>query len=498
MSNIKCIGRSALLLPAGVALALAFSELGLSRNHIRNPEQSQSVEFPKTPAGNRAQTLFNLFNDKITILPKEFVRLNCSEDFKGRIPESSWGGAIVQIITMAGSVELVSIEKSEPSEISFTIRSTSGGLAFAIGVSVVPQPPHLINVMSFRPAGSPGAPAQVSPKTAVGGPNLEQVKAYLAEQARQDRFSGAALIARDGKPLLLDSAGMASKRFRAPNRLDTKFNLGSLNKSFTAVAILQLVEAGVIGIDDPIGKYLDIFPKTVAEKVKVRHLLTMGSGWGDYWGHPYYLQHKDEFRTVSQYMEFIKDIPLDFEPGTRTQHSNIGYEVAGALIERISGKDYYSYIREKIYRPSGMIHSDSFDRDSAVENLAVGYTNNHPLNGDATDRQWENTYILSPKGTPAGGGYSTVEDLLKYDTALRAGKLIGRDLLNFMQSGYQGKIGDPFVPQRVLRGAGGASGVSTFLARDVRNGYMIIILTNARPAVPNRLRRNPENLPGLL
>jgi len=259
---------------------------------------------------------------------------------------------------------------------------------------------------------------------------------------------------------------------------DTKFNLGSLNKSFTAVAVLQLVEAGLVGIDDPIGKYLDVFPKEVAEKVKVRHLLTMGSGWGDYWGHPYYLQHKDELRTVSEYMEFIKGIPLDFEPGTRTQHSNIGFEVAGALIEKVSGMDYFAYIRDRIYRPAGMGNTDTFDRDSAVENLAVGYTNQHPLNESATDFRWENTYILAPRGTPAGGGYSTVEDMLKYDAALRSGKLVGKPCVDFMQNGYRGNIGDPFVPGRVLRGAGGASGVSTFYARDVRSGYTIVILTN--------------------
>jgi D-alanyl-D-alanine carboxypeptidase len=242
--------------------------------------------------------------------------------------------------------------------------------------------------------------------------------------------------------------------------------------------VLQLVEAGRVGIDDPIGKYLDGFPKQVAEKVKVRHLLTMGSGWGDYWSHPYYLQHKDELRTVAQYLDFIKTIPLDFEPGTKTQHSNIGYEIAGAIIEKVSGKDYFSYIKEEIYQPAGMTDTETYDRDSPVENLAVGYTNLHPLNTDATDFRWENTYLLSPKGTPAGGGYSTVDDMLKYDTALRSGTLVGKKYVDFLQSGFQGQIGDPFIPRRVLRGAGGANGVSTFFGRDVRNGYTIIILTN--------------------
>jgi len=504
MLNIKRYGRLAVMLTALVAVTLSFPGSGLSHNKLPgrgqfdeaalspllgdSPEggtpvdnKSGPAEFPKSPAGNRAQDLLDLFNGKNPLEPKEFVRQNCSEGFKSGIPENSWGGAIVQIKAMAGPVELASIEKSEPNEIVFTIRSTSRGVAFAISVFVEQQPPHQISMMRFMPAGSPGgpSPAPASPKSPAGGrASLDQVKAYLAEQAQQGRFCGAALVAKDGKPLLLETAGLANKRFRAPNRPDTKFNLGSLNKSFTAVAILQLVEAGLIGIDDPIGKYLDVFPKDVGAKVTIRHLLTMSSGWGDYWGHPYYLQHKDELRTVPQYLEFIKDIPLDFEPGTKTQHSNIGFDVAGAVIERVSGKDYYSYIRERIFQPAGMVNSDSYDRDGPVENLATGYTNNHSLDAGGSGWQWENTYILSPRGTPAGGGYSTAEDLLKYDSALRAGKLIGDDLINFMNNGFRGKIGDPFVPQRVLRGAGGALGVSTFLARDFRNGYTIVVLTN--------------------
>lgn len=308
--------------------------------------------------------------------------------------------------------------------------------------------------------------------------NINSIKQYLKEQATQGKFSGSVLVAKDGEPLLVESAGLANKRFKVPNNKDTRFNLGSLNKSFTAVAILQLVEAGKIETDDPIGKYLDFFPKNVADKVTVRHLLTMSSGWGDYWGNEYYSHHKDELRSVNQYLEFIKDIPLDFEPGSRTQHSNIGYEVAGAIIEKVSGMDYFDYIRKNIYQRAAMSNSDSYDRDSPVENLATGYTNYHVKDTIRSGWLWENTYILSPRGTPAGGGYSTVEDMLKYDIALRNGKLIGEACFDFMSNGYKGKIGDPFLPQKVLRGAGGASGVSAFLGRDRKDGYTIIVLTN--------------------
>jgi CubicO group peptidase (beta-lactamase class C family) len=246
---------------------------------------------------------------------------------------------------------------------------------------------------------------------------IQQVKTYLQKQAAEGRFSGTALVAKEGKAILVESAGMASKRYQAPNRSDTKYNLGSLNKSFTSVAVLQLIEAGKIGIDDPIGRYLDFFPKEISEKVTIRQLLNMSNGWGDFWQNRYFLEHKDNLRLVADYMDFIKDIPLDFEPGTKTQHSNTGFEVAGAIIEKVSGMDYFDYIRKYIYKPAEMVNSDSYDRDSPVENLATGYTNNHPLDTLRKGWQWENTYILTPRGTPAGGGYSTVEDMLKYDNA---------------------------------------------------------------------------------
>ncbi|MFH0762200.1 MAG: serine hydrolase domain-containing protein [Bacteroidota bacterium] len=307
---------------------------------------------------------------------------------------------------------------------------------------------------------------------------IQQVKDYLAKQTQEGRFSGTILVARDGKPLLFESAGLANKRFNAPNKLDTKFNLGSLNKSFTAVAILQLVAAGKIGIDDPIGKYLDMFPKAVADKVTVRQLLNMSNGWGDYWQNAYYLAHINEMRSVSDHIEFIKDMPLDFEPGSKTQHSNTGFEVAGAIIEKVTGMDYFDYIREKIYKPAGMTNTDTYNRDAPVENMATGYTNMHPLDNNQTGWQWENTYILAPRGTPAGGGYSTAEDMLKYDNAIRAATLIGKKYVDFMSNGYRGNIGDPFVPSRVSRGAGGAPGISSFFGRDWKNGYTIIVLFN--------------------
>lgn len=330
--------------------------------------------------------------------------------------------------------------------------------------------------------------AQELPKTAadkrakgVDAPfsNFEELHQYLLNMTDKNDFSGAVLIAKDGNPVFQKAYGYASKRFKVANKVDTKFNLGSINKIFTSVAITQLVEKGKLSIDDQIGKYLDEFPQEIADKVTIRHLLNMRSGWGDYWTNEYYLSHRDRLRTVSDYMEFIKDISLDFEPGTNFQHCNTGFEVAGSIIEKVSGMDYFEYVKLNIFEPSGMTHTDSYHKDGPVENLAVGYTNMNGNDPDGQGYEWNNIFMLSPRGTPAGGGYSTVEDLLKFDQALRNHKLMNSDYTKYMISRFKGSPGDPFSPpEKTYRVVGGAPGICAYLGMDFQSSYSIIVLSN--------------------
>jgi CubicO group peptidase (beta-lactamase class C family) len=128
------------------------------------------------------------------------------------------------------------------------------------------------------------------------------------------------------------------------------------------------------------------------------------------------------------------------------QHSNIGFEVAGAIIEKVSGENYYDYIRKNIYEPAGMYNSDSYDYDGPVENLAVGYTNEHTLDSVNTGFNWSNIYTMLPaRGTPTGGSFSTVEDLLKFEQAQRNYKLLSKDYTNHLLNLFQGNLADEFM-----------------------------------------------------
>lgn len=158
-----------------------------------------------------------------------------------------------------------------------------------------------------------------------------------------DIFSGAVILAKDGIPVYKGALGMANKDFTAINKIDTKFNLGSMNKMFTAVAIAQLVEKGKLSFEDPLSKFIPDFPdKESAEKIKIKHLLTHTAGLGGYFSEKWDKTSRTQFRTVDDMMNQVKaDEKLLFEPGTRWQYSNTGMLVLGKVIEIVSGQSYY-------------------------------------------------------------------------------------------------------------------------------------------------------------
>src|SRR5262245_46542713 len=173
--------------------------------------------------------------------------------------------------------------------------------------------------------------------------------AWLRQRARAGKFSGAVLVAGDGTPVVKLAGGLADRTRKLANAVDTRFNIGSVGKMFTAVAIAQLVEAGKLSFEDPIGKYLSGFPPEVAGKVTIGQLLTHTSGLGDVFmrWHPTAPSQLD----VSDLMTRIVREPLQFEPGSRFAYSNSGFVMLGAVVEAVTGQDYYEYVRTHVFRP---------------------------------------------------------------------------------------------------------------------------------------------------
>lgn len=297
----------------------------------------------------------------------------------------------------------------------------------------------------------------------------------------QDALSGALLVARNGEVLLDWRGGEADREGGIPVDAGTRFRLASSNKMFTAVALLQLVQAGTVGLDDTIGRHLPDYPnKAVADEVTVRQLLTHTSGLGDFFGDDFD-QYSASLKTLDDYVQrFAKDAP-QFTPGSQDSYSNYGFIVLGRIIEAVSGQSYYAYVEQHILRPAGMTGTGFEPETVTVPQRAVAYTKQ--------DGQWmRETKSLPWRGMSAGGGYSTVGDMMKFAEALQSGKLVSPALLQQATTAQNHKrwYGYGFVVQGEGREhqyghEGGAPGSNSAIVVLPAQGYVIVGLANVDP-----------------
>src|SRR5262245_30339293 len=336
----------------------------------------------------------------------------------------------------------------------------------------------------------PPANAAVPPR-AVAAETLRSIETLVDDLTRKDEFSGVVLVADQGKPIFHKAVGLASKEFKVPNSLETRFNLGSINKIFTQILVGQLAAAGKLPLDDHMGKYLPDYPnKEAAEKVTVRQLLTMTSGIGDFFGPEFDATPKNKIRDLKDYIPLFASKPLLFAPGTRNQYSNGGYVVLGLIIEKVTGRSYYDWAGEKIFGPTGMNDTAYFEADVPVPNVASGYTRR--TIGQAKRDHWSNNFYTRPaRGSSAGGGYSTAGDLLKFANALHSGNLV---IPNFNAASSSGAIA-PRGPDG-LAGAGRAPGINSTLDTGVAGRYTVIVMSNYDPPSAMDLAKQIRRLLG--
>jgi D-alanyl-D-alanine carboxypeptidase len=316
-------------------------------------------------------------------------------------------------------------------------------------------------------------------------------KARIEDLARNNQFSGAVLVTRNGQTILSGAYGMADREKNIPNSLDTKFHIGSMNKMFTAVSVLQLVQAGKLKLNEPFGKYLTDYPNKDTAKVTTEQLLTHTGGTGDIFGPPFE-QHRKDLRTLQDYVNLYGQRSLEFPPGSRWEYSNYGFLLLGAIVERVSGKNYYEYVAENVYKPAGMTSTASLSEDDNVPKRSIGYTN---FGGKGLR---PNTDTLPYRGTSAGGGYSTVEDLQRFAEALNAHRLLNAEYTTLLTTGKietprGGKYAFGFFDSggdsgvRHFGHGGGAPGMNGDLQIYPRSGYVISVLSNLDPPAASRV-----------
>ena len=257
-----------------------------------------------------------------------------------------------------------------------------------------------------------------------------------------------------------------------------------MNKMFTAVAILQLAQQGKLTLDKPIVTWWPDYPnKDFAARVTIRELLNHTGGTGDIFT-PDYEAHRQETRTLADYVRLFGNRPLAFQPGTRWEYSNYGFILLGRIVELVTGEPYEAYIREHIYLPAGMLHTIARPETDRVDGRAIGYT--HGPNGLVP-----NTNTLPWSGTSAGGGYSTVHDLFLFALALQSGKLLSTEFLTEATRGSALRndygMGFYVLPDGGYGHGGGGPGINAEMHILPNCGYVLVALANRDPRMATNI-----------
>jgi D-alanyl-D-alanine carboxypeptidase len=438
-------------------------------------------QLPDTPAGRQFSAWLQVwdgssrdaYRDFLTShFPTHLQMLDRDWDFRQR----------------TGGFDLKKIEESSPTRLVALVQDRATDTIGRLTMEVDATEPHAITSVEVRAIPRPTD----LPLPHLSEPDLIAAARDRAEkEAAAGRFSGAVLVAHDGKPVFAQAYGMADREHNIPNTLDTKFRIGSMNKMFTAVAILQLVEQGKVALTDPLGKYLPDYPnKDVASKVTIHDLLTHTGGTGDIFG-PEFDAHRQDLKTLDDYVKLYGNRPLRFEPGSRWEYSNYGFILLGVVIEKASGESYYDYVQEHIFKPADMTQTGSEPEEAVVPRRSVGYTAT-----GATDAMRPNTDTLPYRGSSAGGGYSTVGDLLRFANALEDHKLLNAHSLELLTTGKvdvpsgryaYGMADESINGTRCFGHRGGAAGMNGELEVCPGPGYAVTVLANMDPPAAERI-----------
>jgi CubicO group peptidase (beta-lactamase class C family) len=387
-----------------------------------------------------------------------------------------------------GGLELKQVESSSPTEVVAIVEERGTEQFVRMTFVVDAAEPHNMTRVELNAIPTP---AEFAPKPLNESELVAALQKKVQQEADAGQFSGTVLLAKGGKPIFEQAYGMADREHKVSNTLATRFRIGSMNKMFTAVAVLQLVQAGKLKLDDSFGNYLTDYPnKELASKVTLHQLLTHTGGTGDIFG-PDFDKHRTELKTLQDYVKLYGKREAEFEPGSKWVYSNYGFILLGLVVEKVSGQSYYDYVNTHIYDVAGMKDTGSEPEDKIVANRSVGYMR------PPGSRDWQpNTDTLPYRGTSAGGGYSTAGDLLKFANALEQDKLLNAHYEELLTTG---KVDEGFAryaygfEDKIVNGTrcfghgGGAPGMNGDLQICPASGYVVTVLANMDPPTARRI-----------
>ncbi len=380
-----------------------------------------------------------------------------------------------------GGYEFLSVVDSKPDQIDVAVRGRKSDAYLNMRIGFDEKGKVRLGEMPSMPPES-ALPKDLSDKSVA-----QAIAMHVDKLAAAGQTSGIIMVARGTTPVVTKAVGSADKKTKTAITPQTQFTLGSMGKLFTATAIGQLVDQGKVSFDDVVGKFFpDYANKTVREKVTVGMLLSHTGGLGDFLGKRTPEMMKKGVKRASEFVPlFEKDEP-QFEPGKGWSYSNAGLALAGAIVEKASGEDYPTYIREHIFGPAGMKNSDPNNIPHIDSKMVVPYTKGGNPAAPSSDWQEAQRDI----GSPAGGAISTAEDLIKFADALRTGKLISKATFAQLTTphgkspmgdyGYAMEINDVYG-NKVVGHGGGFPGVSTHLYIFTDSPYTVVALANQDP-----------------
>lgn len=444
---------------------------------------------PDTPVGRLAGELIRQVDaanpDQVRQWAPTVLSASIGDDDK-----AAFIGDLASATRDSGGLEVLDVrtDPQQPGALEVAVKARRSGRLALFWLSADPAHPDQLAQAVLVPMDDPALYAGWPSKEAVTQVELMRlIRSALDRLVQTDDFSGCVTVQEAGRTVFDECRGQAERTFGTPADNQTRFHIGSMDKMFTAVAIAQLVEAGKLSWDDTLAQRVPEYPdQATAQKITVWQLLHHTAGLGDFLV-PEYFEHSERFVDPEDYLGLIARQPLVSQPGKQWVYSNTGYMLLGRIVENVSGDSYFDYLQRHVFAPAQMDSSGFDGLDEVVPRLAVGY-----YHAGLFASTWKAAWLkIGYKGGPAGGGYSTNADLLRFAEALREGKLVKPATLTKMfdgevpagPGGYAVGFGDRLSHGRHIRGhAGGIEGTTANLAMVWETGAAVALTSNQGPS----------------
>lgn len=463
-----------------LAPILAFTIVAAGSSASADPV---STTLPDTIAGEIAETVIAHINADTAETIQQWAPaiLSTSVDTDTR---AAFLNQLAVSTRDSGGVDFVDARtQGPPGMLVVTVKGRRTGQRVALVLLPDPEQPGKLAMVDMVPVDDPTLYAAWPEAGASHAEIARLADDALNQLERTTDFSGCLSISDGANTFFDECRGLADRTFGVEADQQTKFHIGSMNKMFTAVAIGQLVEAGKLGWDATLAELVPEYPdRAAAANITVWQLLHHTAGLGDIFV-PEFFQNRENFVNPGDYLDLIARQPAIFEPGADWNYSNAGYVLLGRIVENVSGEGYFEYIQRHIFTPAGMTSSGFNSQEDITPNLAIGY-----FREGAFATSWKANWMTLPfKGSPAGGGYSTNGDLLKFASALRGERLVGTATLQKMfddgvpvgPGTYAAGFGGRLSNGRHVRGhAGGAQGMNANLAMVWETGASVAVTSN--------------------